>query len=1157
MKKKSKPDLFFDRGVIIKQLLAMKISFLLCLFGMMSATAGSFSQTANLSLSVHNKSVREVLKEVENASDYRFLYNDDIMDMDRLFTLEANNNNVKEVLDKIFTNTDVSYQMLDNNLIVITPAVSHQDQDHRVTGIVRDALTGETLIGVTIVVEGTTQGAITDVNGRYVLQTPSGNVILEVSYVGYEKARIPVDGRTTIDIRLTPEIRSLDEVVVIGYGSMQRSDITGSVVSVGEDKLRASVATSIDQALQGRAAGVQVFQNSGQPGGGVSLRIRGANSINSTSEPLYVIDGVAISGDAGGLAVGFDWAGGGNGQTAVSALATINPADIVSIEILKDASAAAIYGARGANGVVLITTRQGKRGESKVSYEPYFGIQQIANRMDVLDLQGFARYHNEMAAEGWIGAREEFRDPSLLGKGTDWQDEVFRTAAVMNHQLSVTGGTENTTYAFSAGFFNQDGIVIGSNFDRYSVRLNLQNQAKSWLTVGNNITVSRTNERITLNDSDDGVIASTLLQTPDIPLKFADGSWGGPLLSEFGPRNPVAMALDRDLNLTRSRILGNIYAEARFLENFTFRSEVGGDFQANNNYAFQPTYEYGAIINDINSSRRRYTQSLYWEVKNYLTYNQEFGQHNVTLLLGQEASESNWEGMEGTRSTFLTNDIKELNAGDAQTATNSGYRGSAALTSFYTRLNYTYDNRYLVTATFRADGSSNFGPENKWGYFPSVALAWRISNESFMEDVEFISNLRLRASYGEVGNQNIGGYRYGSALTTAPSGLGQTFRLTNIPNPQVKWESSRSTNFGFELGLFDQRIDLMVDVYNKTTDDMLLVLPLPNYMGSGHWMGVQSPWVNIGELENKGFEITLATKNITTSDFSWGTDLAISRNSNKVVSLGEEGAIIFQNVQWFHTVTRTTAGYPIGQFYGYVTDGIFKSQDDIQNSATQHARINPITGVWLGDLKFKDLNGDGVIDDDDREIIGDPNPKFTFGFNNFFSYKNFDLNIYLQGSYGNSIFNFTRRQTEGMTSGQYNQLATIADRANIEMINPDGDPDDPNNYRVTNPNTTMPRATSTNPNNNTRISDRYVEDGSYMRIQNISLGYVLPARYGAQIGLTRLRLYASIQNLYTFTNYSGYDAEIGQYNQNPLLMGVDNGRYPLPRIYTLGLNVDF
>lgn len=1155
MKKKPFFDPLFTRWVFTKHFLAMKLSILLCFVGIMNVSAGLFSQSANVSITMREKSVKEVLKEVESQSQYRFLYNDDFLDLDRIISINVENNNVEDVLNQIFASADVSYQILSNNLVVITPA--DNQQTHRITGTITDSATGESLPGVTIVVEGTTTGTSTDANGRYSLEVADPNVTLVISYVGFLKEAVSVDGRNIIDIALVPDLMFLDEVVVIGYGTMQRSDITGSVVSVSEDKLRASVSTSIDQALQGRAAGVQVFQNSGQPGGGVSIRIRGSNSINSTSEPLYVIDGVAVSGNAEGLAVGFDWAGGGNGQTAVSALATINPSDIVSVEILKDASAAAIYGSRGANGVVLITTRKGKKGESKVTYEPYYGIQQIAKRMDVMNLQEFAGYHNEMAAEGWISSREEFMDPSLLGDGTDWQSEVFRTAAVTNHQFSVSGGNDNTTYAFSAGYFNQDGIVIGSNFDRYSIRLNLDNQAKSWLRVGNNFTVSRTNERITLNDSNDGVIAATLTQSPDVPLRFADGSWGGPTVSEFGPRNPVAMALDRDLNLVRSRVLGNLFAEAKFLNNFTFRSEMGGDYQSNNNYAFQPTYEYGSIINNINQSRRNYSQNLYWEVKNYLTYQQSFDKHSVNLLLGQEVSESNWEGLGAQRTTFLTNEIQEINAGDAQSATNSGFRGSAALESYYTRLLYNYDDRYMLTATMRADGSSNFGPENKWGYFPSVAGAWRISNEAFMDALPVISNLRIRASYGEVGNQNIGGYRYGSALATAPSGMGQTFRLTNIPNPRVKWEATQSVNLGFELGLFENRIDLMVDIYQKNVNDMLLELPLPNYLGSGHWMGISSPWVNIGELENRGFEITLGTRNISNKEFSWDTDLTVSHNQNKVISLGDEDAVIYQNVQWFHTVTKTEAGQPIGQFYGYEVVGVFESAEDIANSPTQHASVHPVTGVWLGDLKFKDQNNDGVINDEDRVFIGDPNPMFTFGFNNTFTYKNWDMMIYLQGSYGNDIFNFTRRQTEGMNSGMYNQLASINDRTMFTMIDENGDPNDIANYRAVNINPEMPRATATNPNDNIRISDRYVEDGSYLRIQTVSLGYVLPSNIGLPIGLSRLRIFASAQNLFTFTNYSGYDPEVGAYNQNPMLMGVDNGRYPLARIYTLGLNVVF
>jgi TonB-dependent starch-binding outer membrane protein SusC len=529
-------------------------------------------------------------------------------------------------------------------------------------------------------------------------------------------------------------------------------------------------------------------------------------------------------------------------------------------------------------------------------------------------------------------------------------------------------------------------------------------------------------------------------------------------------------------------------------------------------------------------------------------------------MVGQEASESNWEGLMGQRSDFLTNDIQELNAGDATSATNEGFRGSHALNSYYSRLLYNFKQKYYLTSTFRADGSSNFGPENRWGYFPSVALAWHASNEEFLKGYNYwISNLRFRASYGSIGNQNIGGYRYGSSLSAATTGLGQAFRLNNVPNPRVKWEATKSTNLGFDLGLFSNRVELIFDIYQKSISDMLLELPLPNFLGSGHWMGISSPYVNVGELENKGFEFTLGTRNISLPNLKWNTDITFSHNKNKVISLGDEDAVMFQNVQWFHTVTKTTAGYPMGQFYGYKVAGVYQSAEEIANHPKQHDQVHPINGVWLGDLKFMDLHPDtlNVIDDKDRTFIGDPNPKFTFGINNTFTYKNFDLTVYVQGSYGNKIFNFTRRMTEGMNTGTLNQLATVNDRTLVEIIDPEGSTTDPANFRVVNPGSDMPRATTTNPNNNTRISDRYVEDGSYARIQTLSLGYTLPSRIGAPVGLSRFRVYGTIQNLYTFTNYSGYDPEIGAYNQSPLLAGVDNGRYPLPRIFTLGFNVEF
>jgi TonB-dependent starch-binding outer membrane protein SusC len=1156
MKKKPLPDLSGIRWIFSKHLLAMKLSILLCFVGIMNVSAGLFSQNANVTLAMKNKTVKEVLREVESNSRYRFLYNADFLDLDRIVSIHAENNTVVNVLNELFASADVSYHILDNNLVVLTPA--REVQVHRITGTIRDALTGETLPGVSILVEGTTIGAVTDAFGRYTLEAPDGNVVLVVAYLGYLRERIEVAGRTVIDVALAADLKALDEVLVVGYGSMKRSDITGSVVSISEEKLRTTVTTSLDQALQGRAAGVQVFQNSGQPGGGVSIRIRGANSISNTSEPLYVIDGLPVDAASSGTALGFDWAGGGNGQTAVSALATINPADIVSVEILKDASAAAIYGARGANGVVLITTRRGKKGESNVTYEPYFGLQQINKKLDIMTLPEFAAYHTELAQEGWISEREDFLDPSLLGPGTDWQDEVFRLAPITNHQLRVTGGTERTAYAISGGYFKQDGIVTGSNFDRYSFRVNLDNEAKRWLKIGNTLSFSRTQEKITLNDSEDGIIAATLLQSPATPVKFMDGSWGGPLDTQFGVDNPLAVADHKNLSLLRSHLFGNIYGEAKLHPTLTFRSEFGTNILFRNNYGFLSNYNYGRIRNDITNSRRSYSQDFSWEIKNYLTWEPTIADaHRINLLLGQEASEANWEGLTGSRTNFLSNTVQELDAGDAETATNGGYKGSSSMMSYFSRINYVAFDKYLLTATFRADGSSKFGPDNRWGFFQSYALAWRISEEDFLKDSEVISNLRLRASYGEVGNQNIGNYRYGSALSSAPSGIGQTFRLQNIPNPRLKWEASQSTNLGFELGLFEQRIDLMVDVYRKYTNDMLLILPLPAYLGGGDWMGIESPWVNIGELENQGVELTLTTRNIAQPNFSWNTDLTFTHNKNKVLSMGEEDFIIYRNVQWFNPVTKTMAGHPLGQFYGYVVEGIFESAEDIANHAKQHDQIHPTTGVWIGDLKFKDLNNDGIINADDRTFIGDPNPLFTFGLNNQFNFGQFDLSVYLQGSYGNDIYNYTRRQTEALNTGNFNQLATVTQRANVVMIDPQGSTTDPANFMITNPGTAMPRSTTTDPNDNRRISDRYVEDGSYLRIQNVSLGYVLPSRFGAGAGLTRLRIYMGIQNLHTFTNYSGYDPEVGAYNQDALLTGVDNGRYPLARIYTMGLTATF
>lgn len=1038
-------------------------------------------------------------------------------------------------------------------------------QEHEVTGIVRDAITGEVLPGATVTISGTTIGTSTNENGRYSLKVSEpATAILNISYLGYETLEIPVDGRNIIDVELSPDVRLLDEYVFIGYGSMRRSDMTGSVVSVGEEELRGSVVSSLEMALQGRAAGVQVTPSSGRPGGGASIRIRGASSIGGTNEPLYVIDGIPISGDGTGTTLGFEWAGGGDGQTTQSPLANINPNDIVSVEVLKDASATAIYGSRASNGVILITTRQGKAGVPTVEYGTTLGVQQNPRKIPMLSLQEFAEYHNEYRdAHGW-DKDSRFLDPSILGKGTDWQDEVFRNGFMQEHNLFVSGGFEETTYALSFGYVNQEGVVYGSGFERLSARLNLQTQMYDWLHVGGNMSIGNTDEVILLTDTDHGITSLALRSRPDVPVEMPDGSWGG----VEGDRdmtdlhNPVAMAEMRKTELDRQRFISSLNANITLTEGLIFRTQFGYNLSNTNNYGFHPTYRMGTMFNDVAISRRQFANNRSWIFTNFITYNRVFGNAlNTEIMLGQEAQEAQWEGLMGQRSGFITNTVQELNAGDASDALNSQYKGSNALASYFGRLNLNFNDRYLFTATYRADGSSNFSPDNKWGFFPSAAAAWTISNEGFMENVEAVEMIKLRLSYGQVGNQDIGGYTYGAALNNFRTGLGMGLLPNRYANPDVRWETTTSYNAGLDLLFFRNRVEFIADFYLRETKDLLMPADLPMYMGVSGSGSLSAPMVNVGEVENRGMEFTLNTVNLT-GDFRWNSGFTFTLNRNKLTRLYDEGNVIDRNVQWFYHSTRTQVGQPLGQFYGYVADGIFLNVDDILNHFVneQGDYVGPDidwrNGVWPGDVKFRDLNGDGIIDENDKTFIGSPHPDFTFAISNTFRYAGFDLNIFLTGSYGNDVLNFTRRMTEGMHSGQ-NQTRRVLDRARLELIDPQGSPHDPYNVVVGNSDAELPRITNTDPNDNHRISSLHIEDGSFLKIRNVSIGYTLPRNTIANIGLKNVRVYVNLQNLYTFTSYTGFDPEIGAYNQDVLLTGVDNGYYPSPRMYTFGLNVSF
>mgnify|MGYP004447589023 FL=1 len=1038
-----------------------------------------------------------------------------------------------------------------------------------VSGTVLDSA-GETLIGVTVMEKGTSLGCTTNIDGQFTLEVKSPKSVLVFSYVGMDTQEIPLNGRTKLQVTMAESAIALAETVVVGYGTQKKSDLTGSVASLSEAQMKQTIVTNADQMLQGKVAGVQVTQNSGAPGGATSIRIRGASSLNSSNEPLYVIDGVPMSGAAGSIG-GFDWAGGTNGQTTVNPLAAIAPSDIVSIDVLKDASACAIYGAAGANGVVIVTTRRGSAGHTNITYDGYVAWQKTAKRLEMMDLRQDAQYQQSLFNDGIISETmfdKTYSDVSLLGKGTDWQDQIFRTAVMHSHQVGVNGGNDKTTFAASAGYMNQEGIIIGSDFNRFNTRLNIDNNFTKWLKVGASLAYTRTNERITRNDGSDGVIMQAMTMMPVVPVRDFDGNWAGPsTVNGSSTWNPVALALQTNNTLLRQRIMGDFYAEAKFLKYLTFRAEFAFDGSQNQNKSYIPRYEFGVVSNDINQMMQREEHSWFWMQKDYLTYNQTFAdKHNLTAMVGFEASKSSWEGTQLIKKNFTT-DIIHVMTEDGEFVSNTGWSDAASNTSFFGRVNYGYDNRYLVTATIRADGSSKFGPSNKWGVFPSAAAAWRISQEKWMENARWLDNLKLRLGYGQVGNSNIDTYRYASAMMSMLTPHGTAYFPQNLSNPKLKWESSEQFNIGLDFAAFNNRLEITVDFYKKQTKDLLMQVFTPSQIASNDYQTILNPYANIGKTENMGVDLQITARPVVTKDFTWLSSVTLSHNKNKVVALNDDSQVLYGAVDWwapFQTATMFKVGQPMGVFYGYQTEGLFANEADILSHATQTGGSTPYankidreTGAWVGDIKFVDQNGDGVINDADQVVIGDPNPTLTYGWTNTFTWREWELNIGITGQVGGDILNWARYKTEGLTSIWDNQDQRVLNRAQIGLRDPNGSRTDISNVYLLDGSNGLPRFSNLDGNGNNRMSDRWIEDGTYLRIQNISLAYNLPQKWAKKAGLTRAKLYFNVQNVYTFTSYTGYDPEIGAYNQSALLQNIDRGRYPSPRMFTLGLNLGF
>jgi len=1047
----------------------------------------------------------------------------------------------------------------------ICSSVMAQGTGTAIKGTVSDGK-GVTLPGVTVTVKDSKVSAITNVDGQYNIVVPQGKTMLVFSFIGMEKKEVVIGSRTTINVSLSATSTTLSDVVVIGYGQQKRGDINGAISSVSAKEIQDIPQPSVDQLIQGKVSGVTITQNSGQPGANVSVHLRGITSFGS-SEPLYVVDGVAIQGGASGVQL--TRTGGGQEETSVSPLTSLNPNDIESIDVLKDASATAIYGSRGANGVIIITTKRGKSGAGRISYDGFYGIQQQGKFLDMMNLQQYANLENTLADDFGISRRLEFANTSVLGPGTDWQKAIFRNAAEQSHTVSFSGGKDGTDYYVSGGYLNQDGTILGYNFKRYNFRINLNAQVKDWFKLGGNVNGSQSTENIGLGNNT-GIVYNALLSAPDAAVYNADGSFAGPAVTTggliLGGPNAVQQALSLTNYLLRSNVQGSLYGNLNFTKDLSLHSEIDGNFDWSQAKTFQPTYSYGAT--GLPAAYTNQTARLseynafdnYWSWVEHLNYNHTFGKHSITALAGHEVWESTYGGIQASNSGFTAgNTIQTLGLGTQSSDLVSEPKGSQVMESWIGRVIYTFDNKYSITASDRSDRSSNFYYGHQTGYFPGVAVSWRLSEEPFMAKIKSIAdNIKIRVGYGTTGNSNIPGYTYGSAISPVSTGFGTGFIFYNYNNPNITWETAIQKNAGIDFSLFNGRISGSFDVYQKTSKDFLFQQPLPAFLAGGvaEYSGaaiIQPPYKNAGKIENNGFEFSINSHNIDSKDFKWNTTLVFSKYNNKVASLNGYPSLIGSvNSSFINLpVTNTVVGGPVGEFYGFKVQGIIKSTSQLQYLAAHPQNVTGTpsvvssdrtlgNGVYLGDIQYQDTNHDGVVDTKDEVALGNPNPDFTYSITNYFSYKDFDLSIFLNGSYGGKILNALKFETEGLSGLYQNQLAAAA-----------------NFWTPSNPNSNIPSPRGGLANNNLVMSDRFLESASFLRIQNVRLGYNLPQRWAKYAKLNHLKVYVSGQNLYVFTKYSGLDPEVGSFNQNPTLMNVDNGRYPIPRTIVFGVNAEF
>lgn len=1071
-----------------KLLKTMKLTTLFLFLVILNLSGSVYSQSGQMDLNAQDKTMREVFRLIESKTDYRFFYNDQLSDLNSLVTINAKNKSVKEILDRLLAGRTLTYMVLENNMIVIAPEDLAQQQ--RVMGTITDSKTGEVLPGVNIVIEGTTQGTVSDIDGKFSIDVPDQNAVLIFSYVGYLSEKLSVGSQATINVAMVPDIKSLEEVVVVGYGTQKKKDLTTAVVSVKDEDIKNRAIVSAAQAIQGKAAGVQVIQPSGKPGVGLSLRVRGSTSINASNEPLYVVDGFPTTD-----------------------ITNINPADIENMQILKDASSSAIYGARASNGVVLITTKSGKAGKAKVSFDTYAGISKIGKTIDVLNTAQYRDLMDEVLGEGTV--------PDDVTNNTDWNKEVFKTGTLQNYQLSISGGNEKMSYFASGGYQNEKGIVQPASYDRYTFRINVDNKVLNWLQMHTNMNYSRTKRRDAsdnLGSGRGGIILSVLNTPPFLEIWDKDHP-GQYATNPYQPswENPIAQASTYDLNLD-NRLMGNTSLEATIISGLKLKSSFGIDYTSHHwdNFVDPIKTGYGRQNNGIGQADR--SSHFTWLNENILTYDKSINKNNISLLGGMTMEQYHYESayIHGTDYPLGVK-LQSLNmANDIDNATT--YAAQRSLVSFIGRAAYNFDSKYLLTLNFRADASSKLHPNHRWGYFPSVSAGWRVSAEPFWDGLsDIINDFKIRAGWGKNGNQEgIGNYdyygRYGvnRVESTGNTKTGPSIYRSAMSNIDLTWETTTQSNVGVDLSLFNSRIIVAADAYYKKTKDLLLVIPLPSSAG------VPNPTRNDGEMENKGFELEITSRNFSKGDFNWETNFNFSLNRNKVTKLGLAKTYYYGSIESNgQNLVIVKEGLPLGSYYGYTSLG-----------------VDPETG----DIIYKDLNSNNYIDPEDRSIIGCGQPDFTYGLTNTLNYKGLGLTFFFQGSYGNDIFNATRIDTEGMFDAK-NQTTEVLRR----WMRPGMETD-------------IPR--SNNPRNSYN-STRYIEDGSYLRLKSLTLSYTFKNTWTKKFGVENISIYGTGNNLLTFTKYSGYDPEVNYAGNSSTQIGIDYGTYPQNKSYLIGLNLTF